>query len=256
MTPSRDRFAQRFSCAVRLAAAAALGLSIAACSPPSRDLQPGRYRATLGTKGGELPFVLVVARDGKGFGLSLASGNERVALTSVKAEPGKLAADLPDARGRLTATISDDELQGEVALAGAGGRTQSVPFKATRGQAWGFFAEPLTDNADAAGRWAVRFTDVHGVTLRGVADLQQKFERVTGTFRTRDFEHRLAGEVHGDELRLARFDGRSGQLYVAKVNARGELAGDAWALPDSRLRFVAVRNPDAVLDDASAVAAP
>jgi len=102
----------------------------------------------------------------------------------------------------------------------------------------------------------VTHTDGRGASFRGVAELQQKLERVTGTFRTRDFEHRLAGEVHGDELRLARFDGRSGQLYVAKVNARGELGGDTGTCPDSHLRLVAVRNPDAALAAAPAVAAP
>jgi hypothetical protein len=217
---------------------------------------PGRYRATLEMKGGELRCRLKVARDEHGLRLSVASGDERIALTTVQLEPGKLAADLPDTRSRLTATISGEELSGRIALAGAGGPAQSVPFKATRGQAPGVFAEPLTNNADAAGRWTVTYTDDRGTSFRGVADLQQNFERVTGTFRTRDFEHRLAGEVHGDQLRLAHFDGRSGQPYLAKVNARRELGGDAWTLPDSHLRFVAVRNPDAVLEAALAVAAP
>jgi hypothetical protein len=256
MTPARDRFAQRFVPATGLAAAAALGLAIAACSPPSRNLQTGRYRAALETQGGELPFVLDVARDAKGFALSLVSGEERTALQNMKIEPGRLTAELPDGRSRLTATISGDELHGEIALAAAEGRSQSVPFKATRGQAWGFFAEPSTDNADVAGRWAVTFTDDHGTSIRGVAELQQKFARVTGTFRTRDFEQRLAGEVHGDDIRFARFDGRSGHLYVAKVDARGELAGDTWALPGSHRRFVAARNPDATLEEAAAVTAP
>jgi len=205
-------------------------------------------------RGGELPFVPEVVRDEPWLRLFVASGDERIALTTVKVEPGKLAADLPDTGSRLTATISGDELSGRLALlAGAGGRAQSVPFKAMRGQAPGCYAEPLTDDA---GRRAVTYTVDRGTSFRDVADLQQKFERVTGTFRTRDFEHRLAGEVHGDELRLAHFDGRSGHLYVAKVNARGELGGDAWTLPDSHLRFVAVRNPDAVLEAAPAVAAP
>jgi len=207
-------------------------------------------------QGGELSCVLEVVPDEQGLRLSLANGDERIALTTVKVEPGKLAAVLPDTRSRLTATISDAELSVRIALAGAGGHAQSVPFKATRGQAPGVFAEPLTDNADAAGRWTVTYTDDRGTSFRGVADLQQKSARVTATFRTRAFEHRLAGELHGDQLHLARFDGRSGQPYVAKVNARSELGGDAWTLPDSRLRFVAVRNPDAVLEAAPAVAAP
>ncbi len=158
MTASRDRFAQRCASALRRGAGLMLCLAIVACSPPSRDLQPGRYRATLETQGGELPFVLDVVREGNGFTLYVASGDDRVALQGVKAETGKLIAEFPDAAGRLKATISGGELQGEVALAGAGGHAQAMPFKATLGQAWGFFEHPLTDNVDTAGRWAV---DVH-----------------------------------------------------------------------------------------------
>jgi len=110
---------------------------------------PGRYRATLEMTGGELRCGLEVARDAHGLRLFLASGDERIALTTVQVEPGKLAADLPDTGSRLTATISGDEPSGGIALAGAGGPAQSVPFKATCGQAPGSFAEPLTDNADA-----------------------------------------------------------------------------------------------------------
>lgn len=227
----------------------ALWLSIAACSPPSRDLQLGRYRATLQTQGGELPFVLEAVRKSQHVELFASSGGDRLALRGIQVGAGKLLAQWPDAGGRLTATIEGRELRGAVALTGANGRPVALPFVATVGATWGFFEQPLTDNADAAGRWSVTFTGDGGATTRGIADLSQKFEQVSGTFRTREFEHRVAGEVHGDELRLAHFDGRTGQLYVARVNARGELEGTAWTLAASRLRFVAVRNPDAVLED-------
>src|SRR5512147_333510 len=121
MTASRDRFAPRSGFSVVLVAAAAALLAIASCSPPGRNLQPGRYRAALQTTGGELPFVLQAVRKSQQFKVVAVRG------------------------GRLTATIEGGYLR---------------------------------------------------------------------------------GEVHGDELRLAHFDGQTGQLYVSKETARGELAGD------------------------------
>ena len=245
MAASRARSAHWSVVLVSLAALLALG----ACTKPSRDLQPGSYRATLEVPGGELPFGLDVAKEEKGFVLYLVNGEERVPVTGATVEPGKVSAVLPGSRNTLSATIAGGELRGEVAFAGTGGARQALPFKATLGQTWRFFAEALTDNVDVAGRWAVTFTDGQGRTTRGVAELQQKFERVTGSLRLTGGEQRLlTGEVHGDELRLSRFDGAVGHLYHATVNARGELAGECWSLPATRQRFVAVRNPDAVLD--------
>jgi hypothetical protein len=234
--------------AVVLASVAAF-LALGACTKPSRDLQPGSYRATLEVSGGELPFGLDVAKEEQGLVLYLVNGEERVPVTIMKTELGRLSAVMPGPGNQLSAVISGGELRGEIALAALGGARQSLPFKATLGQTWRFYAEPLTDNVDVAGRWAVTLTDDRGRTTPGVADLQQKFERVTGTFKMKDGEHSfLAGEVHGDELRLSRFDGAVGHLYHARVNARGELEGECWSLPAAHQRFVAARNPDAVLD--------
>jgi len=249
MTEIRARFTRPFVALASLAALLSPPLWLVACSKPSLDLQPGSYRATLEVPGGELPFGLDVVREEQGFVLYLVNGEERVPVTGVKAEPGRLTAVMPGSRNNLSAAISGGELSGEFALVGLGGARQSLPFKATLGRTWRFYAAPLSDNADVAGRWAVRFTDGQGRQSPGVAELQQKFERVTGTFKMKDGEHgSLVGEVHGDELRLSRFDGTVGYLYHAKVDGKGELAGECWSLPAAHRRFAAARNPDAVLD--------
>jgi hypothetical protein len=245
MTVFRARSAHLAAVLASLAALLALG----ACTKPSRDLQPGSYRATLEVPGGELPFGLDVAREEQGLVLYLVNGEERVAVTGAKAEPGKVTAVLPGSKNNLSATIAGGELRGQISLDGTAGARKSLPFKATLGQTWRFFEEPLTDNTDIAGRWAITFTDDQGRTTPGLAELQQKFEHVSGTVRMTGGDHRLVtGEVHGDELRLSRFDGTVGYLYQAKVNAKGELEGECWSLPATHQRFVAVRNPDAVLD--------
>jgi hypothetical protein len=204
--------------------------------------------------GGDLPFGLEVAREEKGFALYLVNGEERIATTNLRTEPGKVTAVFPGGASSLTASISGGELRGDIAFAAPDGRTRKLPFKAVLGQTWRFFEVPGTDNVDAAGRWTVTFTDDRGTQVRGVAEFQQKFEQVTGTVRTKQTEHRLTGEVHGDQLLLSFFDGRAGELYLAKATRKGELEGEAWSLPSTHLRFVAVRNPDATLEEAPVAA--
>lgn len=230
-----------------------LPLLPAGCAKPSRDLQPGSYRATLEVQGADIPFGLDVAREEAGFVLYLVNGEQRVRVSNVKAAPGHLSAVMPGSGARLTATISDGALRGEVTFPRAGRRNEVLGFRADHGKTWRFFADPLTDNADVSGRWAVTFTDGQGRRTSGVAVLSQSFEQVTGTMLLRSGEQRyLTGEVRGNELRLSRFDGDAPLLYHAKVDARGALQGKYWSGRNIRLRFVAVRNADAVVDTQAA----
>ena len=127
-----------------------------------------------------------------------------------------------------------------------------MPLKARRGETWRFIDEPLTDNADFSGRWSVTFTSDKGKTSPGVAEFEQMFGAVTGTILTPTGDYRfLAGDAHGDELQLSRFDGAQAHLFRARLNGRGELEGQHWSGNFGHERFVAVRNPDAELDMSS-----
>jgi len=251
MTPLRVRFARL---AASLAALALVVAMAGGCESRSRELQPGSYRAVLDLPGGELPFGLDVAREEGGFVLFLVNGEERVRVTDVSVADGRLTATMPGYENALTAEIRGRKLQGEVALLRAGGDRQVLPFRAESGQAWRFFEEPATDNADVAGRWAVTFTSDTGQKSPGVAEFSQAFERVTGTILTPTGDHRfLAGEMRGDEMFLSRFDGASAYLYRARVDESGDLVGEYWSGKTGHQRFHARRDPDAVLDT-SAVA--
>jgi peroxiredoxin len=222
---------------------------VAGCGSRSRELQPGSYRAVLELPGGELPFGLDVGREEGGFVLTLVNGEERVRGTEVTVTDGRLAATMPGYQNTLSAEVRGKRLQGEVSLLRAGGERQAVPFRAEAGQAWRFFAQPATDNADVAGRWAVQFTSDSGQQSAGVAEFTQSFEQVSGTILTPTGDHRfLAGEMRGDELYLSRFDGASAYLYRARIGADGRLVGEYWSGRTGHQRFSAERNPDAVLD--------
>jgi hypothetical protein len=120
-----------------------------------------------------------------------------------------------------------------------------LPFRAAFGETWHFFEEPSTDNADVAGRWAVTFTGDQGEQNHGVAEFTQSFERVTGAIPTPTGDRGLlAGEVHGDELFLSRFDGASAWLCKAKLDADGDLAGECWSGRTGPQSFRAERDPE------------
>lgn len=239
---------------VRWSVVVCAALALVACTKPSRDLQPGSYRATLDVPGGELPFGLDVAKEEAGFVLYLINGEERVRITDVKAETGRLSARMPGYEHTLSASIIGGDLRGDVTFVRPGGVRIAVPFRAELGKTWRFYEQPLHDNADVSGRWAVNYTDDAGKQSQGVGEFTQKFGEVNGTVLTATGDQRfLSGEIRGDELFLSRFDGGSAFLYRGKLDAQGHLQGDFWSGKWAHKKFTAVRNDDAVVDG-SAVA--
>ena len=211
--------------------------------PTSRELQPGSYRAVIDVGDGrQVPFGLDVAREESGFVLYLVNGDERVRVTEVDAQVGRVSARFPGNENGFTARIEGGVLAGTLTLVHEGGRRREWPFVARLGETWRFHAEPLTDNADVSGRWELTFTDASGRTSSAVADFEQRFGQVTGTVIGPAEEQRfLAGDVRDEELRLSRFDGNAMLLYTASLDAQGRLVGEFWSDRGNLQRFVAVR---------------
>lgn len=241
------------SCFARPLATLAVLLAVAGlaagCESRSRELQPGSYRAVIELPGGELPFGLEVARENDRFVMFFSNGEDRVRVEDVVASEGRVTASLPGPGGTLTAGVTGKRLEGEVSLQSPGGGREALPFRAQLGQAWRFFETPTTDNADVAGRWTVTFVGEQGAGGSGdaggsgTAELKQSFELVTGRFPTPSGESGLlAGEMHGDELYLSRFDGASATLWRARVAGDGALVGDYWSGSSEPRRFRAVRS--------------
>lgn len=227
-------------------------LAITGCSrpPPGKDLQPGSYRAVVDADGAhEVPFGLDIAREEQGFVLYLINGEERIRVTDVQVQAGRVTAQMPGYESTLSARVSGGELEGTITFADAGDRKRDWPFRARLGETWRFFAERRSDNADMAGRWELTFTEAAGRPSRAIADLRQRYDQVEGTVvRPTNDERYLAGEVHDEELGLSRFDGGALVVYRGKLDAQGRWVGEAWSDRDGARRFVAVRNLDAVVD--------
>jgi thiol-disulfide isomerase/thioredoxin len=153
---------------------------------------------------------------------------------------------MPGYETTLEASIDGGDLEGTIRLVHDRGRTLELPFKAKLGETWRFHAKALSDNADLAGRWQIVFNGESGQRVRGVAELQQQFEQLSGTVILPTGDQRyLAGEVHDETLRLSRFDGGAVVLYEAKLDAKGSLVGETWSDRGGRQRFVATRDPNA-----------
>ncbi len=220
---------------------------VGACSRVTEPVE-GRYRAVLELPGGEAPFGLDVAREDGQTVLYLSNGAERTRVNNVTVKDGELSATFPGYENSLRAKLKRDALEGSVTLIKAGGVEQVIPFRAKLNETWRFYREPLTDNADVAGRWEVTLTSDDGKATKAVAVLDQSHDRVTGTVLTPTGDHRfLEGQVHGDELQLSTFAGGLAYLYKLRI-VDGELRGDYWQGLKSHEKVAAQRNDNADIE--------
>jgi hypothetical protein len=200
----------------------------------------GMYRAVLELPGGEAPFGLEVRHQNGAHVLYLLNGSERARIDAVSVSDGELQAKLPS-QATLTAAIYRDRLEGRVAL--LPGEANSIPFRASLGANYRFYAEPATDNADVEGHWRIRLTPDGSATVEGSAQLEQRFDRVVGTITTTTGIARMVeGQVNGDDIALAAFDGKTVLLYKLRVDDAGNLDGEFWQNLDAHGKFRADRD--------------
>ncbi|HWK75460.1 MAG TPA: TlpA disulfide reductase family protein [Povalibacter sp.] len=229
----------------------------AGCGSRTQEPTVGTYRATLSLPGGEAPFGLEVASENGNYVLYLSNGSERTRVPNVKVADGELLANFPGYENSLRAQTHRKSLEGSVTLIKDGGVEQVIPFKATLGEQYRFFAEPRTDNADVAGRWEVAFTNDKGKASTGVAVLEQQHDHVTGTVLTPTGDHRfLEGQVRGNEVLLSTFAGGLAYLYKLKIGSDGALHGEYWQGLKSHETVAAKRNDDAKLEQIATTLKP
>lgn len=228
-------------------------LTLAACDRAVDEPRTGSYRATLQLPGGETPFGLEVTEENKRFVLYLVNAAERTRVDNVTLTNGELTAVFPGYENSLKARMYSDRLEGNVTLIKDQSKEQVIPFAAKlqgkNDSSYRFYKEPLTDNADLAGRWDLTLTGDDGKSSAAVAIFEQQHDRVTGTVMTPTGDHRfLEGQVHGDEAQLSTFAGGLAYLYKVKVNEHGELEGQMWQGLASHSTVKARRDANATLE--------
>jgi len=240
--------------ALALAGGAALALAGCAQRDPPAATDSGVYgewRAVLPVPGGDLPFGLEVTREGDRDIAWLVNGPERVKVTDVRIEGERVSMGMPGFPHRIEATLQDGRLEGEVIFLRPGGEKKPARMVAEPSAGWRFFPPAGGENADFAGRWALTFVDPQtGAESHGIAELRQDGRMVTGTVLRESGDDRfIAGEARGDAVFLSRFDGGTAYLYVARLDAQGELEGELRSGTGAFRRLKGRRDESARLAD-------
>lgn len=237
---------------VRLAAGACVAVLLVACGRSANSPQSwvGDWRVALQLPGGELPFGLEL-REGAGkLQATVVNGPERIPLPEAALERGTLTLRMPGLDTVIEAHPEKGRLEGTVTMIKKHAVKQAIPFVATRGSDYGFFADHPASAAQVAGRWAVTFTDEDGAEEIGVGEFRQDGANVEGTFLAATADHRyLSGEVRGEQLYLRSFNGGHAFLYHLRITGEA-MTGDYWSGLASRERVTGHRDEKASLGDA------
>lgn len=197
----------------------------------------GVWRAWLelpAAPGGELPFQIRIEHpmtDDRPAGIAawLVNGSEEIEVPVVTWDGDELLLSMDYYDAHLRARVRAD------------GKRMDGEYTKRRGEGWarmGFHAEAdggarfpaqsasTAADRDVTGRWRVTFPGSDD----GVLVVSGSEESAGGTFLTTTGDYRfLSGDFYGDTLRLSAFDGAHAFLFVAKRDAKGNLAGDFWS---------------------------
>ncbi|HET9679722.1 MAG TPA: TlpA disulfide reductase family protein [Gammaproteobacteria bacterium] len=214
------------------------------------NIQPGIWRATLQTPGGDLPFLIELIKQGGDWQAYYINGKDRVPVITTNVMGDEIVLASPILDTRITAQLQDDgSLQGQLAINVT--RTPStMPFSAVRGEQYRFFKMFTPPQINVDGRWAVTLTNEQGDTREIIGEFDQQGSQVTGTFLTPYGDYRyMAGAVRDNKFYFSTFDGGDARLFVATMGEDGKLHGGYWANGNHHETFVAVRDANATLPD-------
>lgn len=227
---------------------------VVACSPATDPpaLREGVWRGEITMSGRAVPFTLHLRVDASGPVVHYENGDERLRVEEVRFDPSTQRLELlfPSYSSGLIAQVDGQTMSGEVFLTRRT-RVHHLPFNATFGDTHRFFEEPAGNYADISGKWEVSLEIPQlDTTQPGIALFDQQGPYVTGTVYTRVGDYRfLAGEIRGAELHLSTFDGNGSQLWRARLDSDGTLAGFFDTVAYGEASWSARRNPEANLDD-------
>ncbi len=222
-----------------------------ACNGGSQlpEIGSGVWRVGIELPGGELPVTLEMVAGADGMQASFINGRERVGVPVVNYSPERVELDFPAFNNRMVLSLDGGEVTGQLDLTKRGYR-QHMPVTAQSDLEYRFL-EATDPQIEVTGRWEVVFVDEEGNETPAIAEFDQQDGIIHGTFLTPTGDYRyLAGNVHGNELRLSTFDGAHAFLFSATMLADGSLSGDFWSGTRWHETWTASRNFDARLPDA------
>lgn len=232
------------------------GVLLLAALAPTAGSQPptGAWRASLTSRGGELPFGLDITSNEGALRAAIRNGKETIAVDVRTQDAGGLRLEFPHYDSAIEASLVEGELRGVWRKQLGAGVVSELAFRATHGDAPRFQRLAATGPVPTLPtRWAVDFEkDEQPAVL--LIEEQSDDGSIHATFLTALGDYRYlegCGDLYG--LRLSCFDGAHAFLFVARLGDDGSLNGDFWSSDSWHETWTARPDPDAGLGAAVAL---
>ena len=214
------------------------------------EFKTGIWRATIPTKGGELPFSLDIQKEGENYKVIVINGDEKLMMDKSFIKDDSLHIPMEIFDSEIVAKVEEERLIGYWKKMRSDFSFLKADFKAQFGQTFRFPESKATTNASLSNKYNVLFLseDKQDSTV-SVGVFETKGNEVTGTFLTTTGDYRyLAGDIIGDSLKLSCFDGTHAFLFKAKIEG-DKLMGGFWSGPTSYESWTAIKDENAKLPD-------
>jgi thiol-disulfide isomerase/thioredoxin len=214
----------------------------------------GQWRFLLANEGGGLPFNMEIVEKNGNYKAFLLNASERLELETLVFSEKKDSLFIPlhvfDAC--LALKIGESQMTG---VYRKHFNQTDQDLVAIKNEKYRFFQDAPQKGVDFSGKWAVTFTNNEGRSYPAIALINQnsKNGRLTASILTTTGDYRyLEGNIKGKELFLSTFDG--GFAFLFKARLVGEkLEGEFWSAKAKNATWIAERNPNATLPDASKI---
>jgi thiol-disulfide isomerase/thioredoxin len=189
-------------------------------TPALAESIEGRWDASLTVNGAVIPFRLDISGSGPTLKGTMYNGDDPEYTTKASFNNGKLVLNMEHYLTKVTATLKDGELDGNVQMRNDNA-PEGSPFHAKR-----YVAAPLSNEAapNIAGVWTVPFDSAKGekawrfIVKQTGADVSAAILRVDGDTGA------LTGTWHDGKLVLSHFDGSRPYRLEVTPAADGTLA--------------------------------
>jgi thiol-disulfide isomerase/thioredoxin len=211
---------------------------------PKPELKTGQWRGVIQLQEQELPFGLMIEKNGQAYAAYLQNADESILLDEIDVDGDSVKFDLHIFDATLHARILDQSLTGMFVK--NYDPTGSLPFRATYGETHRF-AKDASAKVDFSGTYAVTFHDSDTSHYPAVALIQQEANEVIGTFLTATGDYRyLEGNVIDQELKLSTFDGNHAFIFTA-TKSGDSIRGHFYSGKTGHETWKGVSDPTATL---------
>lgn len=217
----------------------------------SKKISVTRWRATIQTKGGELPFGLEVQpRAKQRYTVYILNASERLQTDEATLVGDSLVIPIAMFDAELVAKLTPTTMTGFYRRNKGRKTFAETTFSATLGYGYRFRTNRMAILGNVTGKWNARFTNPETQkTSTAVGTFQQKGTDVVGSFLTTTGDYRfLDGSMRGDSLFVSTFDGSNAYLLKAKVVGK-KMTGTFYSGIKGIRSFEAEQDDKAALPD-------